>query len=94
MTSVIWSQCPTAFWIGRGIISVSSLNVHGDNDVRQTEIHTAEPRVPEPNVFEVKIATEKLKGHKLPGIGQIQTESIKAGGKQICSEIHKLNNFI
>jgi hypothetical protein len=23
------------------------LNVHGDNDVRQTEIHTAEPLVPE-----------------------------------------------
>jgi hypothetical protein len=25
------------------------LNVHGVNDVRQTEIHTAEPLVPEPN---------------------------------------------
>jgi hypothetical protein len=27
------------------------LSVHGDSDVRQTEIHTAEPRVPEPSVF-------------------------------------------
>ena len=36
-------------------------NVHGVNDVRQTEIHTAEPLVPEPNTFEVQMAIEKLK---------------------------------
>ena len=36
-------------------------NVHGDNDVRQTEIHTVEPLVPEPSTFEFKMATEKLK---------------------------------
>ena len=29
------------------------LNVHGAKDVRQAEIHTAEPLVPEPSVFEV-----------------------------------------
>ena len=29
------------------------LNVHGVNDVRQTEIRAAEPLVPEPSVFEV-----------------------------------------
>ena len=28
------------------------LNAHGVNDVRQTEIHTAEPLVPEPSAFE------------------------------------------
>ena len=38
------------------------LNVHGANDVRPTEIHTAEPRVPEPSAFEFAIAIEKLKG--------------------------------
>jgi len=27
------------------------LNVHGDNIVRQTEIHTTEPQVPEPSAF-------------------------------------------
>ena len=27
------------------------LNVHGDNDVRQAEIHTAEPLVSEPSAF-------------------------------------------
>jgi hypothetical protein len=36
------------------------LNVHGVNDVRQTEIHTAEPLVPEPSSSEVEIAIEKL----------------------------------
>ena len=40
------------------------LNVNGVSDVRQTEIHTAEPLVPEPSIFEVAMATEKLKRHK------------------------------
>jgi hypothetical protein len=35
--------------------------VHGLNDVRQTEIHTAEPLVPKPSVFEVEMATAKKK---------------------------------
>ena len=37
------------------------LNVYGDNDIRHTEIHTAEPLVPEPSAFEVQMAIEKLK---------------------------------
>jgi hypothetical protein len=37
------------------------LNVHGVSDVRQTEIHTAEPLVPERSVLEVELAIEKLK---------------------------------
>jgi hypothetical protein len=36
------------------------LNVHGVNDIRQTEIHTAEPLVPEPSSSEVEIAVEKI----------------------------------
>ena len=40
------------------------LNIHGFKDVRQTEIHTAEPLVPEPRSFEVELAIEKLKSHK------------------------------
>jgi len=35
--------------------------VHGVNDVRQREIHTAEPLAPEPSNFEVEMAIEKLK---------------------------------
>ena len=33
--------------------------VHGVNDVRQAEIHTAEPLVPEPSAFEFEMAVEK-----------------------------------
>jgi hypothetical protein len=36
-------------------------NIHGVNDVRKTEIHTAEPLVPELSVFEVEMAIEELK---------------------------------
>jgi hypothetical protein len=32
----------------------------GVNDVRQTEIHTAEPLVPKPRAFEDELATENL----------------------------------
>ena len=66
------------------------LNVHAVNDIRHTEIHTAEPLVPEPSVFEVELAIEKLKSHQSPGIDQIPAELIKAGGRTIHSEIHKL----
>jgi len=44
------------------------LNIHGVNEVRQTELHTAEPLVPETSVFEVELAIEKLKRHKTSGI--------------------------
>jgi hypothetical protein len=35
------------------------LNVHGVNEVRQTEIHTAEPLVPESGAFVLDMAAEK-----------------------------------
>jgi hypothetical protein len=62
MRRVIWLQTATVLWRGGGIIC-QLLNVHGDNDVKQTEIHTAEPLVPEPSAFEVEMATEKLNRH-------------------------------
>ena len=37
------------------------------------------------------MAIEKLKSHKSPGIDRIPAELIKAGGKTIRCEIHKLN---
>jgi len=37
------------------------LNLHGLNDIRHTEMHTAEPLVPEPRCSEFEIAIEKLK---------------------------------
>ena len=37
------------------------LNVNEVNDVRQTELHTAEPLVSEPGAFEIEMAIETLK---------------------------------
>jgi hypothetical protein len=66
------------------------LNIHGVNDVRQTEVHMAEPLVPQPSAFKVEMAIEKLKRHKSPGIDQIPAELIKAGGGIIRFAILKL----
>jgi len=65
-------------------------NVHGANDVRQTELHVAGPLVPEPSDSEVELAIGKVNKHKSPGMDQIPAELIKAGGRTICSYIHKL----
>ena len=43
-----------------------------------------------PSASEVELAIVKLKGHKSPGIDQILAELIKAGGRTIGLEIHKL----
>jgi len=59
-------------------------------DDRQAEINTAEPLVPEPSAYEFELAIETLRSHKTSGIDQIPTELIKAGGKTIRCEIHKL----
>ena len=64
--------------------------MHGVKDVGQAEIHTAEPLVPEPSAFEVELDIDKIKSHKSPGIDQIPAELIKAGGRTIYVEIHKL----
>jgi len=65
-------------------------NMHGAKDVGQAEIHTAEPLVPEPSAPEFEQAIDKLKSHKSPGTDQIPAELIKARGRAICLEIHKL----
>jgi len=59
------------------------LNIQGDNDVGQTEIHTAEQPVPEPSAFEVELAIEKLKSNKSPGIDQIPAE-LRQGAEQFA----------
>jgi hypothetical protein len=60
-----------------------SLNVHRVSDVRQIEMHTAEPLVPDHSIFEVEIAIAKLKRYKLPGSDEIPAELIQAGGEII-----------
>jgi hypothetical protein len=70
------------------------LNVHGVNDLKKTEIHTAETLVLEPSAFGVEIAIEMLKRHKSTGNDQIPTDLIKAGSRRIHSQIHKLISSI
>jgi hypothetical protein len=47
------------------------LNVHTVSDVRQIELHTAEPLVPDPSGFVYEITIGKLKRHASPGSDQI-----------------------
>jgi hypothetical protein len=65
------------------------LNVRRASDVRQIEIHTAEPLVPDLSPFEVEVAIAKLKRYKLSGSDEIPAELIQAGGEILRSEIHK-----
>jgi hypothetical protein len=56
------------------------LNVHGASDVRQIEIHRAEPLVLDPIPFEAEIAIAQLKSYKEPGSNQMQAQLIQARG--------------
>jgi hypothetical protein len=68
--------------------------VHYVSDVRQTEVHTAEPLVLGPSRLEVEIAIAKLKKYRSPGSDQIPAELIQAGGEILLSEIYKLINSV
>ena len=63
--------------------------MRGARDVRQTEIHTAEPLWPETSACEFQLAIGKLKSHKSQSIDQIPAELIKAEGRTIRYEIQK-----
>jgi hypothetical protein len=52
------------------------LNVYNISDVRQIEVHTAEPLVIDPSHLKVEIAIAKLKKYNLPGSDQILAELI------------------
>jgi len=64
-------------------------NIHGVNDVRQTELHTAEPLVLEPSAVDFDLVIQNLKVTNHRRIDQIQAELIKAGGRAIHYDIHK-----
>ena len=92
---MIWLQTPPHSILARCRNHFSQLlNVHRVNDVKQTEIHTAEPLVLESSASEVELATEKLKRHKSPGTDHTPAELIQKGGRKICSEINEIINFI
>jgi hypothetical protein len=62
--------------------------VHNVSDVRQIEVHTAEPLGPSPCRLELEIAIAKLKKYKLPGSDQIPAKLIQAGRETLLSKIH------
>jgi len=66
------------------------LNVRGVKDVRQTEIHTAEPLVPEPSSSAFELAIESLNNHRSPGTDQIKAELIKAGVERLAVRVTNL----
>jgi hypothetical protein len=69
-------------------------NVHGVNDVKQTEIQTAEQQEAEPSSAENEVATDKLEIYKSPIIYQIPAEMIQEGSNILHSKIHELINSI
>ena len=60
------------------------LNIHGVNDVRQTELHTAEPQVPEPSTSEAELAIEKLKRHNHQVLTKSQQNWLRQGVGQFA----------
>jgi hypothetical protein len=74
--------------------SCQLLNLHGVNDVRQTEKLTAESLALESNSFEKETANEKQKRCKSPITDQIPAELVQEGGNILRSESHKLINYI
>ena len=69
-------------------------NAYGFNDVRQTEIHTAEPLCLCGMPLILRWLMKPKKVHILPGFVQTPAELIKAEGRKIRSRIHILINFI
>jgi hypothetical protein len=70
------------------------LNVHNVSDVKQIEVHMAEPLVPGPSHLEFEFANADFKKCKSPGSDQIPAELIQAGGKILLSVFHKLSNSV
>jgi hypothetical protein len=70
------------------------LNENRVGDVRQIEIHKAEPLVTDPSPSEVEITIAKLKRNTLPASDQILAELVQAGGEILQSYIHKLINCV
>jgi hypothetical protein len=62
------------------------LNVHNVSDVRQIEVHMAEPLVPVPSRLEVEIAIAKLKNIKHQVV--IKFRLIQAGSELLLFAIH------
>jgi uncharacterized protein YaaR (DUF327 family) len=78
-----WENCVTYLF-----------NVHSVSDVRQIEVHTAQPLVPGPSPFEVETAIAKIKKLKSPGSHQFPAELIQTGSETLLPEIHNSINSL
>jgi hypothetical protein len=68
--------------------------VHNVSDVRQIEVHTAEPLVPCPSRLDAEITIAKLEKYKSPGSDEIPAELIQARGEILLSAIRNLINSV
>ena len=50
--------------------------------------------VSKPSAFEGEVAVYKLKNYRSPNVHQIQAESVRAVGRRVCWEIHKIINSV
>jgi hypothetical protein len=66
--------------------------VYNISDVRQIEVHRAEPLVPGPSHLEVEIAIAKLRKYISPGSDQILAKLSQVGCEMLLSAIYKLIN--
>jgi hypothetical protein len=62
------------------------LIVHGVNDVRQTEVHAAEPLVPEPSFLRLRLFLKSLSTWRFISF-KVLSELIQASGNTLHSEI-------
>ena len=81
MRSIICLQTPRLFWVGGGTISLAYLMYMGlmilSGEKYRREL------VIEVSAFEIEMAVEKIKSHKLQGIDQIPGQLITAGSRTI-----------
>jgi hypothetical protein len=70
------------------------LSVHGVSNVRQIELHSAEPLVLDPSPCISETDTENWKRCKSPCSNQTPAELFIAGGETLRSEIHKRINSV
>jgi hypothetical protein len=68
--------------------------MRGINDIRKTEMHTAEPLIHEYSFYEIETAAELLVSYKFTGIDHIPGEMVQARGNTLRSDLHRLINFL
>jgi hypothetical protein len=67
----------------------SQYNMHNVCDIRQKQVHTAEPLVSDPIHLEVETAIAKLQNYKSPLSVEIPAELIQAGRNiTVCEPTH------